>query len=297
MPAPSRPVLTASPARFPFPGKTLMIQTLSDLQLAAYFERIGYSGLHRADADTLRALHRLHPQAIPFENIDALSGLTPRLDLDSVFSKLVLKNRGGYCYEHNLLFRAVLDSVGFETTGLAARVLWNNEQAMPPRTHMMLLVETQEQTWLADVGFGSMTLTAPLDFKTGIAQRTPHESFRLEAVDRGDYQLQVQLGDEWKPDWKPIYRFDLEPQFPADYDVANHYVSTLPSSIFLNHLIVARATVGERLTLVDRTLTRRGLLTESTELGSTAAVRDTLHALFGIALPESVDSAIGRVMH
>ena len=270
-----------------------MIQTLSDTQLAGYFQRIGYAGPRNTDSDTLHALHGLHPQAIPFENIDSLLGITPRLDLESVYAKLVSKRRGGYCYEHNLLFRAALNTLGFETTGLAGRVLWNGESSMPPRTHMMLLVETQKQTWLADVGFGSMTLTAPLVFESGFEQFAPHESFRIGVVDRGDYQLEVKLQDEWRP----VYRFDLEPQFPADYDVANHYVSTHPGSIFLNHLIVARVAPGERLTLHDRTLTRRGSMEESVELASTTSVRNTLHALFDISLPESADSAIGRIVH
>jgi N-hydroxyarylamine O-acetyltransferase len=262
-----------------------MNQTLSPAQLAAYFDRIGYSGPGRgpqqATSETLHALHRLHPQVIPFENLDALLGRTPRLDLASVFAKLVSARRGGYCYEHNLLFRAVLDTLGFETTGLAARVLWNDPAAMTPRTHMMLLVETPDNTWLADVGFGSMTLSAPLLFDAGREQATPHEPFRLDLIERGDFLLQVKLGDAWRP----IYRFDLEPQFAADYAMANHYVSTYPESIFLNHLIVARVLPGQRQTLFDTTLSRRGETESKRELASAGELRRVLHDTFGLALP------------
>lgn len=267
-----------------------MNQTLSPAQLAAYFDRIGYSGPQQATSETLHALHRLHPQVIPFENLDPLLGRTPRLDLESVFAKLVSARRGGYCYEHNLLFRAVLDTLGFGTTGLAARVMWNsagnNPAALPPRTHMILLVETPNETWLADVGFGSMTLTAPLLFDTGREQETPHESFRLDLIERGDFLLQVKLGDAWRP----IYRFDLEPQFPADYAMANHYVSTYPDSIFVNHLIVARVMPGERRTLLDTILTQRG--TESTreskrKLASAEELRGVLQDTFGLLLADS----------
>ena len=279
-----------------------MIQTLSPAQLAAYFDRIGYSGPHQATSETLHALHRLHPQAIPFENLDALLRRTPRLDLEPVFAKLVSARRGGYCYEHNLLFRAVLDTLGFETTGLAARVLWNDPDAMPPRTHMMLLVETPDETWLADVGFGSMTLSAPLLFDTGREQATLHESFRIDLIERGDYVLQVKLGDASnlasKPVWKPIYRFDLEPQFPADYVMANHYVSTCPESIFLNHLIVARVMPGQRQILFDRTLTRRGAAEEHRELATGAELRDVLQDLFGLSLPlaNDLDAMLDRIV-
>jgi N-hydroxyarylamine O-acetyltransferase len=260
-----------------------MNQTLSPAQLAAYFDRIGYSGPQQATSETLHALHRLHPQVIPFENLDPLLGRTPHLDLASVLAKLVSARRGGYCYEHNLLFRAVLDTLGFETTGLAARVLWNDPAAMMPRTHMMLLVETPDNTWLADVGFGSMTLSAPLLFDTGREQATPHEPFRLDLIERGDFLLQVKLGDAWRP----VYRFDLEPQFPADYAMANHYVSTYPESIFVDHLIVARVMPGQRQTLFDTTLTQRGTSESKRELTSAEELRGVLQDTFGLALADS----------
>ncbi|MGX7002000.1 arylamine N-acetyltransferase family protein [Caballeronia sp. KNU42] len=266
-----------------------MNQTLSPAQLAAYFDRIGYRGSQQATSETLHALHRLHPQVIAFENLDPLLGRTPRLDLASVFAKLISARRGGYCYEHNLLFRAVLDTLGFATTGLAARVMWNSPAVLPPRTHMILLVETANETWLADVGFGSMTLTAPLLFDTGREQVTPHEPFRLDLIERGDFLLQVKLGDAWKP----IYRFDLEPQFPADYAMANHYVSTYPESIFVNHLIVARVMPGERHTLLDTTLTQRGNTASIRELASAEELRGVLQDTFGLALADS-DSGTGR---
>jgi N-hydroxyarylamine O-acetyltransferase len=271
-----------------------MIHTLSPAQLAAYFDRIGYAGAQQATSETLYALHRLHPQVIPFENLDTLLGRTPRLDLESVFAKLVSARRGGYCYEHNLLFRAVLDTLGFETTGLAARVVWSEPAGMPPRTHMMLLVETPDETWLADVGFGSMTLSAPLLFDTGREQATPHELFRIDLIERGDYVLRVKLGDAWKS----IYRFDLEPQFPADYAMANHYVSMFPDSVFVNHLIVARVTPGQRQTLFDRTLTRRGAAEEHRELATGAELRDVLQELFGLALPPAgdVDTVLKQIV-
>ncbi|SOE92401.1 N-hydroxyarylamine O-acetyltransferase [Burkholderia sp. D7] len=269
-----------------------MNQTLSPAQLAAYFDRIGYIAPDRrsqqATSETLHALHRLHPQAIPFENLDSLLGRTPSLDLASVFAKLVSARRGGYCYEHNLLFRAVLDTLGFETTGLAARVLWNDPAAMAPRTHMMLLVETPDDTWLADVGFGSMTLSAPLLFDTGREQATPHEPFRLDLIERGDFMLQVKLGDTWRP----IYRFDLEPQFPSDYAIANHYVSTYSDSIFVNHLVVARVVPGERRTLYDMTLTQRGKTESRRELANPAELRSVLQDVFGLTLAGNESDAL-----
>ena len=108
--------------------------------------------------------------------------------LQSIQRKLVGARRGGYCFEHNLLFRGVLDALGFRTRSLGARVVWGRTDAeMPARTHMLLLVDLEGRTYLADVGFGGVTLTAPLVLETGREQATPHEPFRLDSI--GDERL------------------------------------------------------------------------------------------------------------
>jgi N-hydroxyarylamine O-acetyltransferase len=91
------------------------------LDLDAYLARIGFGGAPAADVDTLRALHRAHHAAIPFENVDIVLGRRLEVDLDSVQDKLVRRPRGGYCFEHNLLFAAVLERLGYAVTRLAAR--------------------------------------------------------------------------------------------------------------------------------------------------------------------------------
>src|SRR6202012_1704164 len=103
------------------------------------------------------------------------------LDLESIQDKLVKAGRGGYCFEHGALFQTVLDALGFETRSLAGRVLWGSTAAaMPPRSHMLLLVTIEGEPWIADVGFGGLTLSAPLRLEPGLVQSTPHEAFRLE---------------------------------------------------------------------------------------------------------------------
>src|SRR5579862_105740 len=117
---------------------TLMNAHDTAIDLTAYFGRIGFSGPARPapTLDTLRALHLLHPQAIPFENLDVLIGRPVLLDLESIQRKLIANRRGGYCYEHNLLFRSVLEALGFRVRGFAGRVLWGREAPdMPARTH------------------------------------------------------------------------------------------------------------------------------------------------------------------
>jgi N-hydroxyarylamine O-acetyltransferase len=272
----------------------------TSIDLAAYFERIGFSGPARPapTLDTLRALHLLHPQTIPFENLDVLIGRPVRLDLESVQRKLVESRRGGYCYEHNLLFRSVLQTLGFRVRSFAGRVLWGRDAPeMPARTHMLLLVDLDEGTFLTDVGFGGMTLSAPLALQTGLEQITPHGAFRLD--DAGGeppaYILQALVNGAWTR----VYRFDLDPQYDADYEMANYFVSAYPQSIFLHNLLAARLAPGKRFGLFNRRFSahdeREG--SDHRELQSVADLRRVLENELGIRLPDDagLDAALARL--
>src|SRR3569623_164652 len=104
-----------------------------------------------------------HPAAIPFENLDPLMRRPVKIDRASVDAKLVQGGRGGYCFEQNSLFRAALEAIGFQVTGLSARVQWNAPpERINPRTHMLLRLALPEGDHIADVGFGGLTLTTPL---------------------------------------------------------------------------------------------------------------------------------------
>ncbi|MDR5882649.1 arylamine N-acetyltransferase [Caballeronia sp. LZ032] len=272
--------------------------------LAAYFMRIGFSAAARpaATLDTLRALHLLHPQAIPFENLDVLLGRSVRLDLASIQRKLVTQERGGYCYEHNLLLRSVLRALGFRVRSFAGRVLWGREgnhdvSNLPARTHMLLLVDLDEGTYLADVGFGGMVLSAPLVFETGLEQITPHGAFRLENADGASGQppafILKALVDG---NWASVYHFDLDPQYDADYDMANHFVSTYPQSVFVHNLLAARLAPGVRYGLFNGRLHIHhthddGAPSEARVAASVAELRQILASEIGIRLPDGDDAA------
>jgi N-hydroxyarylamine O-acetyltransferase len=258
--------------------------TSDAFDLSAYFARIGYDGPRAPTLETLRAIQLRHAQTIPFENLNPLLGLPVKLDLDSLQQKLVRSRRGGYCFEHNTLFGEALKALGFRVTGLAGRVVWNQPYGTttPPRSHMVLRVELEDGPYLADVGFG-MSPTGPLRFQPDIEQRTPHEPFRL-LRDGEQFTLQCKLLDKWAS----FYRFELHPQEPIDYEVANHYVSTWPTSHFVNSLIAARAIPEGRYGLRDNRLSihRMGGASEQRVLASTAEVNATLRELFGIVVPD-----------
>lgn len=267
----------------------------SALDLDAYFERIGYAGPRAPTLDTLAALHLHHPRMIPFENLSPFLGRPVPLDTAAIERKLVHGRRGGYCYEHNLLFGGVLTALGFRVSGLAARAMWNiPEGTVRPRSHMLLRVDVGGVDYLADVGFGGLTLTGPLRFQTDVEQDTPHETIRLVRVEHGvAMQARVEEG------WKTLYQFGDEPHVLADYEMGNWYVSTHPASPFRTDLMAARAGDGVRHTLRNReqAIHRLNGTTQRWRLASAAGLRTALERTFGLdlsGLPE-IDAALERV--
>jgi N-hydroxyarylamine O-acetyltransferase len=225
------------------------------LDLAAYFSRIGYRGPCAPTIAVLNALTAAHVKAIPFENLDVLLGCGIDLAPESIFDKLVLRRRGGYCFEHNGLFLDVLTALGFAVRPLSARgrILPPPGQ-IPPRTHLLLEVNVGGERWLTDVGVGTLSLTSAIRFAIDEEQPTPHEPRRI--VREAEHWLhQARLGDTWTD----VYEFTGEVMPPIDREVGNWYTSAHPRSHFRKLLIVARAAAdGGRVSLRDGLLKRRG---------------------------------------
>ena len=254
------------------------------VNLRGYFERIGFAGSIAPTVATLDLLHALHPAAIPFENLDPLLGTPVSLDLEAIERKLVSARRGGYCYEHNLLFMAVLQELEFTVRPLGARVLWNTGEARDTKaTHMLLAVEIGGTTYLADPGFGGLALTAPLKLRAESEQITPHETYRLTGGDP-HWRLEARLGEEWRP----LYSFDLAEQTPEDYAAANSFVGSDPLSPFTRELRVALSPSGRRLTLRDNRFTVHadGEPAQIRFLATADDFREVLSGPFGITLPD-----------
>ncbi len=218
------------------------------LDLDAYLRRIGHQGAREPTLATLEALHLAHATHIPFENLDILLGRPIRIDLESLQAKLVAGGRGGYCFEQNTLFAAVLRALGFEVTLLAARVRFGATRILP-RTHMVLKVRSEGADWLADVGFGAAGLLLPVRFGEGEEVRQFAWAYRL-VEETGQWVLRSLRDGAWTE----LYAFTLEPQLAVDFEVANHYVSTHPQSRFVQTLTAQRVAPEERRTLVNRDL-------------------------------------------
>jgi N-hydroxyarylamine O-acetyltransferase len=260
---------------------------MSTIDLEAYFERIGYAGARTPTIETLRELHLRHSESIPFENLNPLLKRPVNLDAESLQRKLVHERRGGYCYELNGLFALALDALGFRLTRLGARVVYLGDvNSFPPRTHMLLRVDLGDESWIADVGFGGMVLTSPIRLSVDVQQETPHEPFRIVRW-RDEYLMEGLVREAWVP----LYRFTLQEQAASDYELGNWYVSTHPSSLFVNFLVASRPAPGLRYALRNNELAihRLGRGSERRTLASGAELRAALADLIQMQLPVGTD--------
>jgi N-hydroxyarylamine O-acetyltransferase len=244
-----------------------------------YLARIGYAGPREATLPVLRELHLAHLVAVPFENLSVIRREPIVLDEAALLEKVVARRRGGFCYELNGLFAALLGALGFRVARLAGRVSVNGI----PFDHMTLRVDLDDP-WLADVGFGDSFLL-PL----ALAAREPQDGgdgrrYRIEEVDTGGLLLSREKAGAWERQ----YAFDLAEWPLAAYADGCRYHSTSPQSHFTRNTIVSLARRTGRVTLSDRRLifTERGDRREE-ELADEAAVARALRELFGIALAEA----------
>ena len=229
------------------------------MNLDAYLSRIGYDGPRTPTLDVLREIVLTHACAIPFENLDILLGRGISLADDAVERKLVTDRRGGYCFEQNSLLLRALTALGFAATPLSARVrLKQPREAIPPRTHLFVRVDIDGVPWMADVGLGGNTPTAPIRldlFET--AQPTPHGPRRIvreewEPLPRYFHQIEI------NGEWTDATEFTREEMPVIDRELANWWTSTHPESRFRKNLMAALARPdGTRFSLLNREFTHR----------------------------------------
>lgn len=215
------------------------------LNIKDYLERINYRGSLAPTAETLRALQIAHLLTVPFENLSIHAGQPILLNDDALFAKIVTNRRGGFCYEANGLFAALLRALNFDVAMLSAEVANAAGEFGPDFDHMALMVQL-EQCWLVDVGFGDSFLE-PLLLNERGEQCQENRAYRI--VPEGNY-LVLMRSDEGK-DWKVQYRFTLQPHTYADYAEMCRYHQTSPESHFTRSRICSRATEEGRITLSD----------------------------------------------
>lgn len=248
------------------------------MDIDAYLKRINYSGSRTPTAETLKALQVAHLLAVPFENLNIHTGQSIVLEDEALFDKIVVRRRGGFCYELNGLFAALLRGLGFKVDMLSAGVANGEGSFGPDFDHMTLLV-TLEQRWLADVGFGDSFLE-PLLLDYDQEQAQGESVYKI--VSHQTQRILMQRGND--TDWKNQYRFTLQPYAYADYVEMCHHQQTSPESHFTKGRICTRATAEGRITLSELrfiTTGNRGRRDER-ELANEEEYTGVLREQFGI---------------
>lgn len=244
-----------------------------------YLSRIGYTGSTEPTLDTLRELHQAHLLAVPFENLDIHLGREVVLDEARLVDKIVGDRRGGFCYELNGAFAALLRALGFRVSLLSAGVAAPDGKIGPPFDHMLLRVDLA-QPWLADVGFGD-NFVQPIRL-TDDPQPDGDRSFQV--LNDGQHCILRRI--DGIGDWATQYRFSLTPHELADFAGMCQYHQSSPDSHFTRNRVCSRLTPTGRISLTDTRL----IVTENGERHETAiacdaAFHEALRQHFDIALP------------
>jgi len=257
-----------------------------------WFRRIGYSGPTTPTLATLNRLILAHSHSIPYETLDIMLGRPPKLDMASLQSKMITGERGGYCFEQNMFFRAGLRSLGYRITSLQGRVVRGIEiDAKRPAIHMLLQVELPEGPYLADVGFGNLAPTSALLLAPQIEQETPHEVMRFIDVG-GELTLQARF----KHGWQHIYRVIPYPRYDGEYEITNWYTATHPETPYQGNIIAAKPGPNRtRITMYNARVTVREAdgHAEKRWLASDGEFRDVLRGEFGLKMSdEDIDRCV-----
>lgn len=216
------------------------------MDIKTYLKRINYTASLSPTADTLRQLQVAHQLTVPFENLSIHSGEPIILEDHALFDKIVRRCRGGFCYELNGLFAALLRELGFDVAMLSAQVAKEQGGFGPDFDHMTLVV-TLQQRWLSDVGFGD-TFREPLLIDEREIQVQGKRAYQILEDNTYLTLMERRSGKEWQAQ----YRFTLKPYGFADYVEMCHYHQTSPKSHFTQKRICTRATQFGRVTLDEK---------------------------------------------
>lgn len=250
-------------------------------KVQAYLERIGYTGPIDGSAEMLAQLQECHLHTVPYENLDILQRKPLSLEIPDLFEKIVVKRRGGYCFELNALFSWLLRELGYNVTDYFAR-FWRDEPNPPPkRRHHVLKVEAEGRFFLCDVGVGGIVPRRPIEMVPGLVHDQGDESYKLEQVPEFGWMLY----EKKKGVWSEIFSFTEEPQFPKDFITTSFWCERAPESIFKDSAMIAiRTKEGRNSVSGDefRIFTEEGVHAFKPE--TEAEYKEALKKYFGIVL-------------
>lgn len=253
------------------------------MDTASYLARIGCAQPHAPDVEALRTLQLAHLQTVPFENLDIHAGVPIVLDDTSLTAKIVVRRRGGICYELNGAFAWLLRALGFDVTIVSANVHAGAGAWTPDFDHMALVVTIDGQRYLVDVGFGD-SCRVPLALAQPGRQHDGVQDYAM-AEEGGWYTLsKAHLADPELP-MQPSFRFDLTPRTFEEFVPRCHFHQTSQASHFRRKTVCSRASAGGRITLTGTELVcTKGTARSVTPLADRFAVNNALADSFGIAV-------------
>jgi len=199
-----------------------------------YLKRIGFEGPAAHDYETLKKLQRCHLMAVPYENLDILAGIPLKLDTESLYEKIVVRRRGGYCFELNGAFGALLRGLGFDVTDCMAR-FFKNEKEIPMRRHRVLKVRCGDGLFLCDAGVGMISPVFPVRLDTFEEQAIGNELYRIEK----DGFLGTVIHQCVEGVWDRFFSFTDEPQLDIDFVMPSFYCEKHPDSPFIKDYMLA----------------------------------------------------------
>lgn len=216
----------------------------------AYLQRIQVQPGEHNGLDFLSELMRRHVRAIPFENLDILRKVPLSLELDALFDKLVVRKRGGVCYEINRSLHHLLRELGYEVEYLAATTFREGEWNTAENTHMLNIVHLETGSYVVDAGFGGNSPGVPV----------PMDGTEVEDVDgayrimQGDNRciLQKNSGEGWQP----LYRFEPKRRSLSYFEPFLRFIEQSPASPFNKKRFLSIATEQGRVTLSGNSLTQ-----------------------------------------
>ncbi|KAG9354932.1 hypothetical protein JZ751_001645 [Albula glossodonta] len=196
-----------------------------------------------------------HVLSIPFENLSIHCGEVITMDLESIYDKIVVGRRGGWCFENNLLFSWVLKEMGYSVTMLGSRVFNSSKgEFSPMESHLINKVIIDGTAYIADVSFGtSGQIWHPLELISGKDQPQLPGVFGL-TEESGTWIL-VKTGREplchdesfakklQGKQSKQIYSFTLTPRSVDHFLETSQLLQTSPESLYTNKSICSLQTL------------------------------------------------------
>ncbi|RPH76575.1 MAG: acetyltransferase [Nitrospiraceae bacterium] len=229
-----------------------MVTDPSVIDIRRYASRIKYLGEARPTLEVLFSLQESHLLSVPFENLDIHAGRRIALGERALFEKVVLRKRGGFCYELNGLFHFLLKIVGFNVKLLMGRVYDHNRNSYGPEfDHMLILAEVDGVQWIVDIGFGDFSLH-PLRFVLNQPLSDRNGEFVIDQFDDEYFRVSRYLPEERRS--SPEYLFSLQERTLGDFSDMCQYHQTSPDSHFTSQRICSMATANGRITLTDHKL-------------------------------------------